>query len=446
MSGIALALIKKGYSISGSDVIYNEQTNKMKALGAQIFDSQSKRNIDIILKKFPKKNIFIVKSSAISTENIEFQYCIKQKLPIRHRSEILSLIMKSYNSIAVAGTHGKTSTSTFLSTLLDQCTNNASSIIGGIQPYCESNCHIKESKYLVAEIDESDGSNIIYKSNLGIINNIDFDHCDYYSNLQDIIYTFKKFEANSSQLLANYDCKVTREHINSDFNWSINEINDINFALLPKHLSFNKSIAEYYENGVLYAELNIPIPGLHNLSNVAAAIAACRINNISIDVIKQKLSFLKLPKKRFEFKGKLSERIIIDDYAHHPNEINATLKLGRLFINSYKDQTKRLVAIFQPHRYSRVIKLAKEFGKELGQADLIILTEIFSAGEENTHNISSQIIANHIININKNVIILKDNYELKKVFFNLTKEGDFIINMGAGNCHELYNLLKDKLR
>ena len=445
MSGIALALIKKGYSISGSDLIENDQVHKIKSLGATVFNEQNQNNIEIISNKFDSKKIIIVKSSAINELNSEFKYCKEKKLPILHRSEVLSKIMQSYISIAVSGTHGKTSTSTLLATLLDSCTNSVSSIIGGIQPSYESNCNIKQSKYLVAEIDESDGSNIVYKSNLGIINNIDFDHCDYYSNLDEIVDTFKDFEANSEKLLINHDCQITRKNINFDFSWSIKEIINIDFAMIPERLGAQESIAKYYEKGRFIDTLSIPIPGLHNLSNITAAIAACRINNVDFQIIKKHLQNLQLPKKRFEYRGELVKRIIIDDYAHHPNAIKETLKLGRLFINKNHIEQKRLVAIFQPHRYSRVNKLAKEFGAELQKADLIILTDIYSAGEINTENISSQIIAEQIRKNNKNVILVKDNNELREKFFNLTNKGDFIINMGAGDCHKLYALLNEKL-
>tara|TARA_B100000900_G_scaffold140910_1_gene119383 strand:+ start:3655 stop:4980 length:1326 start_codon:yes stop_codon:yes gene_type:complete len=441
MSGVALALLKKGFSISGSDPIKNDRITELKKNGALVFDNQSAKNINLITKKFADKKIHIIISSAIKNDNEELTFCIKKNLNIKHRSEILSSIMKSYKSIAVTGTHGKTSTSTFLTTLLSICTKNTSSIIGGIMPYYSSNTFLKDTKYLVTEIDESDGTTCNYAPYLGIINNIDFDHCDFYSDMKDLISSFKKFGSNSEQLLTNYDCKITQKNINSNYKWSIKEKKGINFSMIPKEVNQGHTIADYYENEKLIRTIKIPVPGLHNLSNVTAAISACRILNIKKENIIENINYLQLPKKRFELRGEIYDRKIIDDYAHHPNEIKATIDLARLFINTNK---QRLVVIFQPHRYSRVSKFISEFVNELSKADLIIITDIYSAGETNSQNINSQTIVNKIYNLNKNVMFINNNYEIAKNFLNITNKGDLILNMGAGNCHNLWSLLQSK--
>ena len=356
--------------------------------------------------------------------------------------------MKSYISLSIAGSHGKTSTSTFLSTLLELCTDNSSSITGGIIPIYKSNAHIEDTKYLVTEIDESDGTIKNYNSDIGIINNIDFDHCDHYSNIDEVLSSFKKFASNSEQLLINYDCKVTRKNFTSNHQWSIKEINGISYSIIPNIVDKDKTIGNYYEHGKFINIINIPIPGLHNLSNITAAIAACRMVGVSFKEIKKNIKSLQLPKKRFEFRGELNQRIIYDDYAHHPNEIKATIKLARLFIKDKNDinkkQKRRLIAIFQPHRFTRVKQFIHEFVQELSKADIIYLTNIFAAGEKNIDNIDSQLIADLIYKKNKNVKYLKDNYAIKDQFFKLTKKNDFIINMGAGDCHNLWSILENK--
>ena len=169
---------------------------------------------------------------------------------------------------------------------------------------------------------------------------------------------------------------------------------------------------------------------------------------VSFKEIQQNIKLLKLPNKRFEFRGELKQRIIYDDYAHHPNEIKATINLARLFIknqnNTNKDQSKRLIAIFQPHRFTRVKQFIHEFVQELSKADVIYLTNIFGAGEKNIQNINSQLIAKLIYKKNKNVTCFRDNYEIKDKFFKLTKKNDFILNMGAGDCHNLWSILDEK--
>ena len=444
MSGIALVLLKKGLSVSGSDIVKNDQLIEIAKNGGIVFHSQETQNIDLIKKKFNNKKITIVISSAINNQNKELKYCIENELIIKHRSEILSLIMKSFKSIAVAGSHGKTTTSTLLTTLIDLCTKDTSAIIGGILPKYGSNFIIKNSKYLIAEIDESDGTISKYSPYLGIINNIDFDHCDYYSNKNELISSFIEFGSNSKKLLTNDDCEISKVNINADYKWSIRKTNNVDFAMISKEIDPEYTIAEYYENGEAITRLKIPVPGIHNLSNITAAIAACRIINIDINSILKNIKSLQLPRKRFDLRGEILGRKIIDDYGHHPNEIKATINLARLFIKKRDMNIKRLVIIFQPHRYSRINKFLYQFIKELSKADYIIITDIFSAGEKKLNNINSQFIANKIYKINKNVKYINNNNEIAKKFFDLTNKGDLILNMGAGDCHNLWSLLQSQ--
>ncbi len=447
MSAIAMGLLKKGYSVSGSDLIKNNETDKLEQLGVIIFNSQIRQNIEFVTSKFNNKLINFVVSSAIKPENEEFLYCRKKNLTIKHRSEILAMLMKTYTSLAVAGSHGKTSTSTFLSTLLELCTHNSSSITGGIIPIYNSNCHLENTKFLVAEVDESDGTISKYKSDIGIINNIDFDHCDHFSNLSEVISSFKDFAANSKKLLFNFDCETTRNNFYSDNNWSNNTINKVTYAIIPTETNQSHTIGEYYENGNLISKVKIPIPGLHNLSNITAAIAASRMIGINFIEIKKNIKYLKLPKKRFEFRGQIDERHLYDDYAHHPNEIKETIKLGRLFIKqklNIESKKIRLIAIFQPHRYSRVKQFAHEFSEELSKADVIYVTSIFGAGEANDDKINAKIITDLIYKKNKNVSYISSYQEITANFYELTKKGDLILNMGAGDCHNFWSILNEK--
>ncbi|MBO8218218.1 UDP-N-acetylmuramate--L-alanine ligase [Prochlorococcus marinus] len=447
MSGLAMGLRKKGCSVSGSDLVKNNETNKLEHLGAVIFNSQSQQNVEFITSKFNNKLINFVVSSAIKPENEELSYCRKKNFTIKHRSDILSMLMQSYTALAVAGSHGKTSTSTFLSTLLELCTHNSSSITGGIIPIYNSNCHLENTKFLVAEVDESDGTLDKYKSDIGIINNIDFDHCDHFSNIGEVISSFKDFATNSKKLLLNFDCETTRNNFYSDNQWSNTTANNVAYALIPTEINEDHTIGEYYENGNFISSLNIPIPGLHNLSNITAALAASRMIGVDFIEIKQNIKYLKLPKKRFEFRGQIDKRTLYDDYAHHPNEIKETIKLGRLFIKNKcnnKSLKSRLIAVFQPHRYSRVKQFAKEFAEELSKADVIYVTSIYGAGEVNKDKINSKIITDLIYKQNKNVIFINNYHEITKNFYELTKKGDLILNMGAGDCHHFWSILNGK--
>jgi len=448
MSAIAMALLKKGYSISGSDLVINNEINQLKKSGALIFNSQNESNIKHLNSKLEDKIINFVVSSAIKPENKELHYCLKKKLPIKHRSEILAVLMKSYTSLAIAGSHGKTSTSTFLSTLLELCTHDSSSITGGIIPIYNSNAYIDDTKFLVTEIDESDGTINKYECDIGIINNIDFDHCDHFSNINEVLSSFLEFASNSKKLLINYDCEITRENFNSQSQWSNKEKENVTYSIIPSVLNKEYTVGKYYENGNFIDTINIPIPGLHNLSNVTAAIAVSRLIGVDFKKIKKNIKYLKLPKKRFEFRGELDKRFIYDDYAHHPNEIKATIELARLFVNNKNNnqelKQERLVVIFQPHRFSRVKEFINEFAEELSKADVIYITDIFSAGEINKYEVNSETITKLIFKKNKNVKFLKDYYQIKNNFHKLTSEKDLILNMGAGDCHNFWSILNDK--
>ena len=446
MSAVAMGLLKKGYSVSGSDLVKNNETEKLEKLGAIIFNSQFGQNIEFVISKFNEKLINVVVSTAIKPDNEELIYCGQNNLQVKHRSEILALLMQSYTSLAVAGSHGKTSTSTFLSTLLELCTHNSSSITGGIIPIYNSNCHLENTKFLVAEVDESDGTINKYKSDIGIINNIDFDHCDHFSDLGEVISSFKNFATNSKKLLINFDCEITRNNFYSENKWSNTTPNNVAYALIPTEINQSHTIGKYYENENFISSINIPIPGLHNLSNITAAIAASRMIGVDFLEIKKNIKYLKLPKKRFEFRGQIDERHLYDDYAHHPNEIKETIKLGRLFINqkNNKFHKSRLIAIFQPHRYSRVKQFRKEFAHELSKADVIYITDIYAAGEKNVDKITSKIITELIYEQNKNVSLLRNYHEITKNFYELTQKGDLILNMGAGDCHNLWSILNSK--
>ncbi|WP_288247027.1 UDP-N-acetylmuramate--L-alanine ligase [uncultured Prochlorococcus sp.] len=447
MSALAIGLLKKGCSVSGSDLVKNDETNKLEKLGAVIFNSQVRQNIEFVISKFTNKLIYFVVSSAIKSENEEFSYCRENNLTIKHRSEILAMLMQTYTALAVAGSHGKTSTSTFLSTILELCTRNSSSITGGIIPIYNSNCHLGNTKYLVAEVDESDGTINQYKSDIGIINNIDFDHCDYFSNLSEVISSFKSFAKKSKKLLFNFDCETSRNNFYSNWKWSNKTAKNVTYAIIPTEINSKYTIGKYYENENFISSLNIPIPGLHNLSNITAAIAATRMIGVDFIEIKKNIKYLKLPKKRFEFRGQVDERTLYDDYAHHPNEIKETIKLGRLLIQQKHNnvcQKRRLIAIFQPHRYSRVKQFTQEFAEELSKADVIYVTSIYEAGEVNTNKITSKIITDLIYKKNKNVSYINNYYEITNNFYELTQKGDLILNMGAGDCHNLWKILNEK--
>ncbi len=441
MSALAMILRKNGYSISGSDTKKSSILKELAENNINIFHDQKESNIDKILKEKKRNNILIVISSAIRPDNLEFNTAKKYNLLIKHRSEILKLLIDQKKSIVISGSHGKTTTSTYITTILSILKKDPTAVIGGIVPLYKKNYNTSNSEVLVAEADESDGSLIRFNPKIGVITNIELEHINHYKNLEDLIKTMKHFATNCTYLIANHDCHNLKNNLQA-FKWfSIKNINNVDFALIPKESNGTEIIAEYYEHENFIDTVKIPIPGLHNLSNTIAAIAACRTAGITFKDIKKGINHLQLPARRFDYKGLWRNRLIIEDYAHHPSEINAAISMASLTIKTKNKFSKitpnRIVSIFQPHRYSRTEKFKKEFAKSLIKSDLVFITPIYSAGEDEIEGINNHSIKNEIKRLKPKLeIYTPDNHdELKKLIQEKTIEKDLILIMGAGDIN-----------
>ena len=447
MSGLAAILNDRGYSVSGSDKQPSTTLERLSASGIKIFNKQNATNIQAICKSNCIQPLVVV-SSAIPSCNQEFQAAQKAKLKICHRSDILAELIKQQPSIAVAGSHGKTTTSTFITTLLAQSNQDPTAVIGGVIPYYKSNNHVGQGKFLVAEADESDGSLVKFQAELGVITNLELDHIDHYKDLDSLIKTIKVFEKSCKNSLANFDCPTIRQNIKASNWYSTKTSEGVDFAALPIKLDGKRSIANIYEKGRLIGQISLPMPGIHNLSNAIAAIGACRIAGIPFALIENIISTLKAPGRRFDFRGIWEGRQIVDDYAHHPSEVKATLSMARLMINSREtylpQSSRRLVVVFQPHRYSRTKQFLKEFAIALGESDLLLIAPVFSAGEVPIQGINSQALAKCFKQNYPTVpVIVSGNLDdLTKIIKNNTQNHDLVLTLGAGDI----NILWDKLQ
>ncbi len=445
MSALAMILIKKGYSISGSDKKNSSTLKKLSSKGVNIFESQEAINIDKIIKfNTNNQKILIVISSAIHEDNEELKRAKKYNLSIKHRSEILAFLIDQNQSIVVSGSHGKTTTSTYITTILSLANKNPTAVIGGIVPLYENNYNYGNGKLFIAEADESDGSLVKFHPNIGVITNIELEHIDYYKNLDDLNKTMTKFANNCRYLIGNHDCPNIKKNIKASSWYSIKEIDNMDFALIPKELNGREIFARYYEQEVFIDLIKVPIPGKHNLSNLIAAIAACRNCDIDFNTIKKVIKKLQLPQRRFEYKGLWKKRIVIDDYSHHPSEIEAAISMASLMIKTNKNNFPispiRLVTIFQPHRFSRTKKFKTEFANSLIKSDLVFITPIYSAGEKEIQGIDNQLLADQIKILRPNLDIYtpNDNKELIQLIKEKTKPKDLILLMGAGNINMIW--------
>ncbi len=440
MSAIAMILAKNGYSVSGSDIRNSHILKELAKNNINVFETQKESNIDKILKN-KNNNILVVISSAIRSDNLELKRAKKYNLQIKHRSQILKLLIDQKKSIVISGSHGKTTTSTYITTILSILNKDPTAVIGGIVPLYNKNYNLGRSEILVAEADESDGSLVTFNSNISIITNIELEHVDHYRDLKDLIKVMKEFAEKSNYLIANYDCKNLKNNIEASHWFSIQETNDIDFALIPKVSNGCEIIAEYYEKGKFIDLINVPIPGIHNLSNTVAAIAACRIAGILFKDIKEGIKHLKLPSRRFDYKGLWKNRLVVEDYAHHPSEIDAAISIASTIKNTKNNLSEiapeRLVSIFQPHRYSRTLKFQKEFAISLSKSDLVFISPIYSAGENKIEGINNKTIGNKLRKLNPDLEVYTpdNNQDLIKLIKKYTKEKDLILVMGAGDIN-----------
>jgi len=440
MSALAMILAKNGYSISGSDQKKSSILKELASNNINIFQTQKESNIDKLIEK-KNKNILIVISSAIHSNNLELQKAKKYNLPIKHRSEILKLLIDQKKSIVISGSHGKTTTSTYITTILSILKKDHTAVIGGIVPLYKKNYNVSNSEILVAEADESDGSLITFNPDIGIITNVEFEHVDHYKNLEDLLKTMNKFAKNCKYLIANYDCQNIKNNIQASAWFSTKQIHDVDFALIPKESNGCKIIADYYEQENFVATINIPIPGIHNLSNTIAAIAASRTAGNSYNEIKKGIKKLQLPERRFDYKGLWKNRLIFDDYAHHPTELDAAISIASTIIKAKNNISQispnRLVTVFQPHRFSRTKKFEKEFAKSLTKSDLVFISPIYAAGENEIEGISNHSIGCEVKRLKPNLEIYTpdNNKELIKLIKDKTIEKDLILIMGAGDIN-----------
>ncbi len=449
MSALAMVLINRGHKITGSDTRENLMIEELKDQGVKFFNQQSESNIQSICTN-NRESPLVVISSAIQKNNLELRAAKKKKLQIWHRSDVLAALIKEQPSIAVAGTHGKTTTSTIITTMLESAGEDPTALIGGLVPCYASNAHSGLGRLLVAEADESDGSLIKFKAELGVITNLELDHTDHYSNLEEIISTMQEFGDGCKRLLANYDCQIVQENIKASAWWSIKNKDNVDFAAIPKQLEGNQTTAELFEDGKSIGQISFPIPGLHNLSNIIAAFASCRIMGITQEKLIKSITKLKSPARRFEFRGSWKGRQVVDDYAHHPSEIKATLNMVRLMVktgNSLLPKTpKRIIVVFQPHRYSRVKELCEDFLNSLALADLIFIAPIYSAGENPIKGLDNEQIAIKLKKKYKNIPIFfgRNLNEIAGLIKNESRPEDLVLTLGAGDINKLWSLLKQE--
>ena len=446
MSALAGILAERGHSVSGSDPKDGPVVERLRRLGVRVFQEQTAATVSAICSGTASKPLVVI-SSAVPETNPELAEARRLGLTVCHRSDVLAALISGQASIAVAGSHGKTTTSTLIASLLAGTGQDPTAVIGGVVPAFGSNGRNGNGRLLVAEADESDGSLVKFRPRLGILTNVELDHTDHYPDLAALIGTLQRFAAGSSRLLANRDCPILRQHFEASHWWSTETAAGVAFAAIPLEERGDGTRLAFHEDGERIGELDLPLPGRHNLSNAAAALAACRLEGVPFEALAKAVADLRTPGRRFDFRGSWQGRMVVDDYAHHPSEVGATLQMARLMLETGRTPLpavpRRIVAVFQPHRYSRTAQFLEGFARELALADAVLLAPLYAAGEAPIPGISSDALGRSVQAQAPGtpVTVSASLDDLARQIGDRTSEGDLVLAMGAGDVNSLWDRL-----
>ncbi len=447
MSALAVILVERGFQVSGSDSRESAVVEDLRRRGVRIHTAQDAASFEALCQAMAVPPQVVI-STAVREGNPELEAARAAGLPIHYRSDVLAALINAQPSIAVAGSHGKTTTSTLVATLLAVTGQDPTAVIGGMVPAFQSNARVGQGPLLVAEADESDGSLVKFRPSLGLITNLELDHTDHYPNLEALVETLTEFADGCGLVLANSDCPVLRKHFLPGAWWSIETFEGVDFAALAVEAHGGGTVADFYESGICVGRVRLPLPGRHNLSNATAALAACRLQGLSFADLSVAIESLQSPGRRFDYRGCLDGQLIVDDYAHHPSEVDATLKLAHLMVESGRSPLpatpQRVVAVFQPHRYSRTAEFLLPFAAALAQADAVLLAPLYSAGEAPLPDISSQRLATEIRLVQPAlpVQVAADLDDLAQLVCRYGRQDDLVLVMGAGDVNSLWDRLQ----
>ena len=440
MVGIAEMLINQGFNVSGSDLVKNKNTSRLHSLGAKIFIGHNEKNV--------RDADVVVFSSAVSQSNPEMKAAKSSSTTLIPRAEMLSSLMRGFQSIAVAGSHGKTTTTSLIADIFIRAKLDPTFIIGGKILGQENKSILGSSEYLIVEADESDASFLHLNPEISVVTNIDNDHLDFYANdLEKLDSTFLQFLENlpfygnaiicidSDRSKAVYE-KLSRPKISYGF--------DKKADYFIKELKQNDVLQEFIivKNSTgKETSLKLALAGRHNALNATAAFIVSQKAGINIKIIKESFMNFGGVSRRMEHKGEIiinkNKVKLIDDYGHHPTEIKATIDAVKA-----TNPKKKISMIFQPHRFSRSIFLFDEFIECLSELDNVVILDIYSAGEQNQENISAYSFVNALVDKGKNAFFAKNLKQICKHLDSIVGDEEILITQGAGNIVDISNSIR----
>ena len=427
MSGLAEILLKEGFTVSGSDSQESDLTRHLVSKGAQIFYGQKASNIISGID-------VVVYTAAIHPDNPEFSEAVRQSLPMLTRAELLGQIMKNYQTaIGVSGTHGKTTTTSMLSMILMESEKDPTISVGGILPEIGGNIRVGHSDTFLTEACEYTNSFLSFFPTVAVILNIEEDHLDFFKDINDIRHSFHRFAGllpEDGLLVLNSQIErpeeITKEIKAKTVTYGMNGTEDYS----ARDISYDeKGCASFHliHHSEDLGLITLHVPGVHNVSNALASLAVSLELGIDVDTAARGLSMFHGTDRRFQYKGEVNGITIIDDYAHHPTEIEATLKAAANYPH------RELWCVFQPHTYTRTKAFLPQFAQALSHADHIVLADIYAARETDTLGISSKNLKEEIEKLGKPCYYFPTFEEIEKFLLEKCMHGDLLITMGAGD-------------
>ena len=430
MSGIALVLHERGCKVTGSDLKASHYVRELEDAGIEVHVGHEAATIDAAMPQV------IVTSTAIPETNPEVLRARELGIPIWPRAKMLSYLSDDALTVAVAGTHGKTTTSSMVATMLDKLGLDPSFLIGGVVEGYDTNGKNGDGGYFVCEADESDGSFLYLNPDVVVVTNIEADHLDHYGTLENIEKTFCKFMdlvGEKGTVIINGDnphyvelARSTGRHV---VTYGFDESCD--YVCRPED-THHKIESNFSVATPSHGEVHVTIaanPGRHNMANATAALAVADVLGQGVDEAVRALSQFKGARRRFTHVGDIAGVTVVDDYGHHPTEVAATLAAAKDL------QFSRIVCVFQPHRYSRTQSLAADFGRAFDAADVLRVMDVFSAGEQPIPGVSGKTVVNSVRehDASKDVEYVPNRHELVDALVELARPGDLLITQGAGD-------------
>ena len=438
VSALAKILVSRGYTVTGSDMKESEMTDELEKLGIKVYIGHRAENVE--------GADLIIYSAAIAPENPEIKRANELGIELASRAELLGTLMDEFKtSIAVSGTHGKTTTTSMVSLILEHADYKPTIFVGGNLDEIGGNVKVDTGDYFVAEACEYRDSFLKLRPDIEIILNIDSDHLDYFKDIEHIVESFSKFVSYvpDDGVIIAYDAnpfvnEVIKGHPNAvTYGYNRNStyyISDIAFAdgMPSFHVNYN---------GEDFGEIQLAIPGEHNILNATASFACCHMLGVPVDIIKRTLEHFTGTQRRFDIKGVYGRGFkLVDDYAHHPTEIKATLAAASNIPHN------KVWCLFQPHTYTRTLALFNEFADAFTKADVLILADIYAAREKNIYEISSGKLADEIkrVHPDKEVIYIDSFDGIADYVLENAEEGDLVITMGAGDIYKVGDIIKSR--